>query len=158
MEYNDCNKRIGDKTVLILSQCEILKESIPCDFVGLALQNKGGPDIKWPYAVGNRNDKHKYITVRFGKGIAGKVISSGSPMEILKFPNNILGKSTEYPIMLAEQLISVFSVPVLWNGSPKGALLIGFRKEHKFNENMYTQVKKIAREIEFVLPKHFDEI
>ena len=47
-------------------------EKVGCEFVALALQNEVGPDVRWHYAAGNLNDKYKRITVRFGKGIAGK--------------------------------------------------------------------------------------
>lgn len=141
----------------IVKECKTLKGNTSCDFVGLALQNKVNSDIKWPYAIGNRNEKHQYITVRYGKGIAGKVIATGSPMEIGEFPNDILGKSTEYPIMLAEQLVSALAVPLAWNGSPKGALLIGYRKLHSFSDFEQHEVEQFAQSIEEFLPVHFEE-
>ena len=73
-----------------------------------------GPDVRWHYASGNLNDKYKRITVRFGKGIAGKIISSGSPMMMSDFPNDIYGKVTDHPIMLAEKLISCYAVPLFF--------------------------------------------
>ena len=73
-----------------------------------------GPDVRWHYAVGNLNDKYKRITVRFGKGIAGKIISSGSPMEMVDFPNDIIGKVTDHPIMLAEKLVSYLCGPIIF--------------------------------------------
>ena len=76
--------------------------------MGLALQNSDGPDVKWHYAAGNSNNKYMKITVRYGKGIAGKVISTGRPMTVEGFPNDISGKALEYPIMLAEKLSSCF--------------------------------------------------
>ena len=53
------------------------------------------------------------ITVRYGKGIAGKVISTGRPMTVEGFPNHISGKALEYPIMLAENLVAAFAVPII---------------------------------------------
>ena len=75
--------------------------------------------FRWHYASGNLNDKYKRITVRFGKGIAGKIISSGSPMMMNDFPNGIYGKVTDHPIMLAEKLVSSYAVPLFFNGVPK---------------------------------------
>ena len=132
-----------------------LKRDLSCDVVGLALQNRAGLDITWPCVIGHRNEKYKYITVRYGKGIAGKVISSSRPMEITSFPNGILGKSTDYPIMLAEQLISAYAVPLLCGDSPKGALLIGYRNMHFFTEEEKSQVIEVARGVESSLPDHF---
>ncbi|GGD00358.1 histidine kinase [Thalassobacillus devorans] len=142
---------------LILTECDRLKHGIPCDFVGVALQNRNNPDITWPYAIGNRNDKHKYITVRYGKGIAGKVISSGTPMEITDFPETILGKITDYPIMLAEKLVAAYSVPLVWNDLPKGALLIGYRHARKFDEQEKQNLREVAQHLESFLSSHFTD-
>lgn len=132
-----------------------LKRDLSCDVVGLALQNRAGLDVTWPYVIGHQNEKYKYITVRYGKGIAGKVISSSRPMEITSFPNGILGKSTDYPIMLAEQLLSAYAVPLICGDSPKGALLIGYRNMHLFTEEEKNQAIEVARRVESSLPDHF---
>lgn len=108
--------------------CEALKKRIGCEFVALALQNEVGPDVRWHYALGNLNDKYRRITVRFGKGVAGKIISSGSPMMLIDFPNDIYGKVTDHPIMLAEKLVSCYAVPIFFNSLPKGVLLVGKRE------------------------------
>lgn len=104
-----------------------LLDDISCDFVGIAIQNNTGPDVRWHFALGNKNDKYKRITVRYGKGIAGRVVSTGRPMEVVHFPNQIIGKALEYPIMLAEKLVSSYAVPILFQGIPKGVLLVGRR-------------------------------
>ncbi|WP_085504946.1 GAF domain-containing protein [Thalassobacillus devorans] len=142
---------------LILTECDRLKQGVPCDFVGVALQNRNDPDITWPYAMGNRNEKYKYITVRYGKGIAGKVISSGTPMGITNFPETILGKITDYPIMLAEKLVAAYSVPLVWNGLPKGALLIGYRNARQFDEHEEQKLREVAKHLESFLSSHFTD-
>src|SRR5690242_6740138 len=96
----------------VMEVCDSLLTVVDCEFVALALQNEVGPDVKWHYAAGNLNDKYKRITVRFGKGIAGKIISSGSPMMLTDFPNGIIGKVTDHPIMLAEKHVSTYAVPL----------------------------------------------
>jgi nitrogen regulatory protein A len=134
-----------------LEACNELLKEISCDFVGLAIQNQRGPDIKWHFAVGNQNEKYKRITVRYGKGIAGKVILTGSPMSINQFPEQILGKAIEYPIMLAEKLVTSYGVPILCKGSPKGVLLVGRRKALPFLENEQQLVQKAAGNMEELL-------
>jgi nitrogen regulatory protein A len=134
--------------------CNQLKKATGCEFVALALQNEVGPDVRWHYAIGNLNDKYKRITVRFGKGIAGKIISSGSPMEMVDFPNDILGKVTDHPIMLAEKLISTYAVPLFFNAVPKGVLLVGKREKHHFSEKSQELVKQSAHLLEQILKSH----
>jgi len=135
----------------VIQVCEQLKNQSGCDFVALALQNEVGPDVKWHFASGNLNDKYKRITVRFGKGIAGKVISSGSPMMISHFPDNIYGKVTDYPIMLAEKLVATYAVPLFFHSSAKGVLLVGNRESTVFQEKEQQLVMDAAQELEEIL-------
>jgi nitrogen regulatory protein A len=140
----------------VVEACNLLMQDIGCDFVGVAIQNEIGPDVKWHYASGNLNDKYKRITVRYGKGIAGKIISSGSPLMIEGFPNHILGKTIDYPIMLAEKLISSYGAPLFFNAVPKGVLVVGKRKQHHFPVSEQEMVKKAAVKLEVILKDHID--
>lgn len=135
----------------IIEVSDQLLKKVGCEFVALALQNEIGPDVRWHYATGNLNDKYKRITVRFGKGIAGKIISSGSPMMMIDFPNDIYGKVTDHPIMLAEKLVSCYAVPLFFNGSPKGVLLVGKRIKYTFPDDDQEMVKVSAQELEQIL-------
>lgn len=132
----------------IAHMCESILSKIATDFVGLALQNREGPDVRWHYAAGNSNDKYKKITVRYGKGIAGKVISTGSPITVNNFPDNIHGKALEYPIMLAEKLLYAFAVPIFYKGAPKGVLLVGRRTNKPINEGEQNIVRQAALSLE----------
>jgi nitrogen regulatory protein A len=138
----------------VMAVCDQLRRDVGSDFVALALQNEVGPDVRWHYASGNVNDKYKRITVRFGKGIAGKIISSGSPMMMSDFPNDIYGKVTDHPIMLAEKLVSCYAVPLFFNGSPKGVILIGKRVSYSFPEHEQEMVKESAETLEQLLRSH----
>lgn len=135
----------------VVQTCDSLIIQLNCEFVGFAIQNETGPDILWHYAAGNLNEKYKRITVRYGKGIAGKVISSGSSMMIENFPENIFGKAIEYPIMLAEKLVSSYAVPIFHKGSPKGVLLIGRRSVYRFSDNEQQMVQEAAKNLEEML-------
>lgn len=135
----------------VIKVCDSLMTVVGCEFVALALQNEVGPDVRWHYAAGNLNDKYKRITVRFGKGIAGKIISTGSPMLLSDFPKGIIGKVTDHPIMLAEKLVSTYAVPLFFNAVPKGVLLIGNRKASTFTEVEQQHVKESAYSLEQIL-------
>jgi len=134
----------------VIEVCNRLKGQISCDFVGLAIQNRVGPDVRWHYAVGNLNDKYKRITVRFGKGIAGKIISTGTPMMMVNFPHQAAGKVTDYPIALAEKLNTSYAVPLFFNGVPKGVLLVGNRESRPFNDNDQEVVKESGQALEAI--------
>ncbi|WP_264738134.1 GAF domain-containing protein [Cytobacillus firmus] len=148
MEYKGCSP--GESAHIDQACAKVLTE-LECDFVGLALQNTDGPDVRWHYAAGNSNEKYKRISVRYGKGIAGKVISTGRPMYVENFPENIAGKALEYPIMLAEALKYAYAVPIYFKGIPKGVLLIGNRSGQPINENKQSTARKAARTLELKL-------
>jgi nitrogen regulatory protein A len=154
MECKDKNASLDEQFV---TECRQLRECVKGDFAGVALQNSGNVDVTWPYVTGNRNDKYTFITVRYGKGIAGRVIASGSPMLIKQFPNDILGRSTEYPIMLAENMVSAYAYPLIWKGVPRGAILIGYRQQHEWREGDFKIVKEHAEQVEILLPKYFTD-
>ncbi|MFD2445119.1 GAF domain-containing protein [Bacillus sp. CGMCC 1.16607] len=145
-ELNECPDAV--------QTCSQLLMEMKADFVGLAIQNETGPDVRWRYATGNLNDKYKRITVRYGKGIAGKVISSGSSMMITSFPQQITGKTTDYPIMLAEKLVSSYAVPLFFNGVPKGVLLVGHRTEYMLSNEEQQVIKKAALFLEEAIKIH----
>ncbi|WHY92670.1 GAF domain-containing protein [Neobacillus cucumis] len=138
----------------VIEICNQLKAAVNCEFVGLAFQNEIGPGVRWHYVSGNLNNKYERITVRFGKGIAGKIISSGSAMMLRNFPKNIIGKVTDYPIMLAEKLLSAYAVPLFFHSVPKGVLLIGNRAAHLFTEQDQELVKDAAEALEQILKGH----
>jgi nitrogen regulatory protein A len=138
----------------LLSICETLIETIRCDFAGLAVYNQQGKELRWKYVIGNRNDKYKRIHVRYGKGIAGQVLRSGSMMIIPSFPDQIVGKATNYPIILAEKLISSIAVPVFFQKSPWGVLLGGNRTEGRvYNESDIEEIQQAVSRIEDLLKK-----
>ena len=144
-----------NQSLEIAHTCESILSTIATDFVGLALQNREGPDVRWHYAAGNSNDKYKKITVRYGKGIAGKVISTGSSITINNFPENIHGKALEYPIMLAEKLIYAFAVPIFYKGAPKGVLLVGRRTNTPITEDEQNIVRQAAQTLEGMISSLF---
>jgi nitrogen regulatory protein A len=139
------------KIQAVTNVCDQLKKQVGCDFVGLAIQNKVGPDVRWHYAVGNLNDKYKRITVRFGKGIAGKIISTGASMTMVNFPHQATGKVTDYPIALAEKLTTCYAVPLFFNSIPKGVLLVGNRESCSFSDSDQEWVNESGQALEEIL-------
>ncbi|MFC3883497.1 GAF domain-containing protein [Bacillus songklensis] len=139
------------KNQQVVEECDKLLHLVSCDFVGLAFQNKVGPDVRWHYAIGNRNDKYQRIAVRYGKGIAGRVISTGRSIIVDDFPNHIQGKVLEYPIMLAENLVSAYAVPLFCNGIPRGVLLVGRRAKYPFIEKKQLYVDQSAKNLEGIV-------
>ena len=66
---------------------------------------------------------------------------------------NILGKALEYPIMLAEKLVSAYAVPVFFEGMPKGVLLVGRRVSMPFQDHEQMSVRQSVQSLEEMLIK-----
>ena len=133
---------------IVYTICHGLAAKFPFEFVGLAISTDRGEELKWHCAVGNRNEKYKRITVRYGKGIAGQILRTGRMMIIDSFPNRISGRPTEYPIMLAEQLVSCIAVPIFYGGSVWGILLGGDRSAVTYSQNAQECILNAALSIQ----------
>jgi nitrogen regulatory protein A len=132
----------------IQSICENVRKDCHVDFAGIAFEGKKSKKISWYYAAGNRNEKFRRMEVWYGKGIAGRVIATGRPVEIPSFPKHLEGKAVDYPIMLAEQLASARAVPIYREGLPKGAFLIGRRISQPFSEEEQKIVEDAVNKLE----------
>lgn len=152
MEFKGCiqiHQYIQNKEVLEI--CTELFESIQCDFVGFALQNDEKQVVEWKVAVGNQNELYKQISVHDGKGIAGHVVSKGDYLDIEQFPEDIRGSVSDYPIMLAENLLSAFAVPVSYDDIPQAVLLVGKRKRKSITteeKHVIIQTAKLLSQVQ----------
>ncbi|MGC5324150.1 GAF domain-containing protein [Brevibacillus sp. SYSU BS000544] len=127
-----------------------LRRLTATDFAAIAwLDNE--QMIRWKYASGNRNDRYKRIVLRFGKGIAGKVMSSGRPMILDSFTPKSGDDPREYPILLAEGLKSIAAVPITTNERVKGVLLVGCRDTRSFEDDVVELVISVAEQLESML-------
>ncbi|MBS4209217.1 PAS domain S-box protein [Bacillus sp. FJAT-50079] len=73
----------------------------------------------------------------------------------MKFPKKIIGKVLDYPIMLAEELIYAFAMPIYVKDHPKGVLLIGKRSEIMEGSIDKQKIYAAAKQIEKDYSIHF---
>lgn len=145
MEFKGClqmHKHIENRA--IMRACQKVLRHVAADFIGFAIQSVGGSEINWHIATGDSSGIYKRLSVNYGRGIAGQVISTGNAVEIQNFPNDIQGQVRDYPIMLAERLIYAFAVPVLHNEVPHAVLLAGKRTNKPFSEQERNIVQQAA--------------
>ena len=114
------------------------------DVVALAYVKRQGGSTQWFLASGNKSDRYKRIVLRAGKGLAGKVITSGRPYRIDSYSPKRGADPAEYPIMLAEGLTSALVVPIAGEDSILGVLLIGHRTPRTFSPDLVAQVEQVA--------------
>lgn len=145
MEFNGClemHDHIENQTITRI--CSDLLEAIPCDYVGFAIQGTDGLEISWKISTGSTGMMSTGISVYFGKGIAGQVISTGKSIEVNDFPNNIQGQVRDYPIILSENLTDAFATPVMEKRIPKAVLLVGRRTNQPISAKEQAIVIQVA--------------
>lgn len=133
--------------------CRFVLNSTSCDFVGFAIQDGKELEVNWHIASGSSDEIYKQISVQYGEGIAGQVISKGMSMEIKEFPQQIPGQARDYPIMLAEKLLYAYAAPVTENGIPKGVLMAGRRVSEPITDKEKALVDKTAANITMIPQK-----
>ncbi|WP_010677871.1 GAF domain-containing protein [Bacillus timonensis] len=117
------------------------------DFSAFANVDQGSQTIRWEYAHGFTNNRYKNMVIRPGKGLSGSVVRFGTTMVLDIDTPNRQRTRLQYPIMLAENLVSAVAVPVQMNGKVGGVLLIGSRTEVKYTTEQVELLKKTASEI-----------
>ncbi|MEH7383689.1 GAF domain-containing protein [Bacillus sp. JJ1533] len=116
------------------------------DFSAIAHVDPGNQTIRWEYAYGFTNNRFKNMVIRPGKGLSGSVVRFGTTMILDKDTPDRQRTRLQYPIMLAENLVSAVAVPIHKNGKVSGVLLIGSRTEVKYTTEQVELVKEVAKE------------
>ena len=143
-----------DKIEQSINQClEELRKQTGADFSAFACQEPGEAVIRWKYAVGNHNERFRRIVLRFGKGIAGKVLMSGRLMIVENYKPGQHDDPREYPILYAEELQTAMGVPVIIQDRVKGVVLIGYRTPCTIEEKVVELTEHIAKQVANLLNK-----
>ena len=129
----------------LVTFCQTVIKELPCDFVGVAIQNQRGPDVRLHYAVGDGMTNINGLPFVMEKGLLVGLFQREDRLKWLIFQMNILGKALEYPIMLAEKLVSAYAVPVFFEGMPKGVLLVGRRVSKSYPDDWHMIVRQLVR-------------
>lgn len=138
------------------SALERLKIETEADFVALALYDPEQREIRWRVAYGALSERYKAIAIRMGKGIAGDVLSTGRPVLIHTFPEDVTSEPLEYPIMIIEKLVSCYAAPVGEERNVFGALMIGDRLGRVFPHGDRESVNRAARAIGKLFAPSYD--
>ncbi len=81
------------------------------DFSAIAHVDQGNQTIRWEYAHGFTNNRYKNMVIRPGKGLSGSVVRFGTTMILDIGTPDRQRTRLQYPIMLAENLVSAVAVP-----------------------------------------------
>ncbi|WP_068785776.1 GAF domain-containing protein [Paenibacillus phocaensis] len=115
-----------------------LREQMGYDFVSLAFAESAVNDfvLTWKYASGNLNNRYKRIVLQSGKGIAGIVFKTGSPMLVPRVVEGLPPQEMyNYPILISERLTSLAAIPLYLADRVEGVLLAGYRGEQRMSQD-----------------------
>ncbi|WP_077620542.1 GAF domain-containing protein [Bacillus sinesaloumensis] len=116
------------------------------DFSAIANVDQSSQTIRWEYAYGYTNNRFKNMVIRPGKGLSGSVVRFGTTMILDMDTPDRQRTRLQYPIMLAENLVSAVAVPINVNSKVCAVLLIGSRTEVKYTTEQVDLLKKVADE------------
>lgn len=132
----------------IQQELQQLKSELALDFVAVALADVNYRDIYWRIALGAKSERYRKITVRMGRGMAGKVMQTKRPLIVTSYPEEVRDEMLEYPIFLVEEIRSAVGVSVdselLEQKQSYGVLLVGQREERVFREQEIARVEQSA--------------
>ncbi|MBU5673362.1 hypothetical protein [Paenibacillus brevis] len=144
--------REDDQSLTIQQQIQLelqqLKSELALDFVAVALADVNYRDIYWKIALGAKSERYRKITVRMGRGMAGKVMQTKRPHIVTSYPEEVRDEMLEYPIFLVEEIRSAVGVSVDSERTERkqsyGVLLVGQRHERVFCEQEIARVEQSA--------------
>ncbi|WP_212939753.1 GAF domain-containing protein [Paenibacillus antibioticophila] len=132
----------------IQQELQQLKSELALDFVAVALADANYRDIYWKIALGAKSERYRKITVRMGRGMAGKVMQTKLPHIVTSYPEEVRDEMLEYPIFLVEAIRSAVGVSVDSKRPEQkqsyGVLLVGQRQERVFREQEIARVEQSA--------------
>lgn len=132
----------------IQQELQQLKSELALDFVAVALADDNYRDIYWKIALGAKSERYRKITVRMGRGMAGKVMQTKRPHIVTSYPEEVRDEILEYPIFLVEAIRSAVGVSVDSKRPEQkqsyGVLLVGQRQERVFREQEIARVEQSA--------------
>lgn len=117
-----------------------LKEQMGYDFVSLAFAESAVNDfvLTWKYVSGNLNNRYKRIVLQSGKGIAGIVFKTGSPMLVSSVAKELNPQDLfNYPIVVSERLSSLAAIPLYLADRVEGVLLVGYRGDRRMTDEAF---------------------
>jgi len=138
----------------IKSELELLSKHISSDLAAIALIDQDNR-IRWRYMYGNMNDRYRHMVMKPGFGLAGQVFRFGRT--VIVDPMHVYTEKIrdQLPIMLSEQLLVAFAVPLNLDQRIIGVLLVGDRQEKSYNIEEVRHVEQISKQIMSALPTEY---
>ncbi|MGR9048210.1 hypothetical protein ACQ4XT_06265 [Halobacillus faecis] len=109
--------------------CAKVAADTDASLVAIAEFHSPSKGIRWTYADRPLNERYKRMSVMYGKGVAGRVLQTGTAFRcenVAHLPLPI----REYPIVLSEKIQAFAAIPIVTSSLFGAVLLIAYRSSH----------------------------
>lgn len=100
---------------------------------------------------GGQGDGPNELRIKYGQGLSGRVVSSGHLVVLENLDLDAPWTREEFPKLVNEGIKSAMAAPMHFRGQVFGALMIGFRREHRFTEDEKVLLSTLAHQAAVVI-------
>lgn len=126
---------------IISQRLQSLCQMTSSDFSALAIMEPDGKHVRWRYAVGNRTDRYKQMTLKPGLGPAGVALRTGRTVTWEDRISAGADNSAVLPMMVAEQLRCAAAFPIPSRNGIRAVLLIARRSPDAYIQSEITLIQ-----------------
>lgn len=136
---------------IITSVVESTRGLFRADAAGLALADGSSQDIRWTVFVGGGEEAFRQSRLRFGQGVAGRVVATGTPLAVEDAAGETGTQSDAYPVLTAEGFRAALAVPLRRGDRTRGALMVAYRTPRRFAEEETVLLSSFANQVAVAL-------
>jgi signal transduction histidine kinase len=120
------------------------RELLVADYAALGRLDEARLEVFWLVQEGSRSPVTNLSRVPLGRGIRGRVISTGQPVYIPDFPFTAPDPPDQHPTMQNEGLRSALAVPVPIRGESTGVLMVASRHPAEYGPDQTQVLRNLA--------------
>lgn len=133
-----------NSTAVLKGLVRSARELLVADYAALGRLDVQRLEVEWLVQEGSLSATPPVTRVPLGRGIRGRVISTGQPICIPNFPETTLDPPEQHLTMLAEKLRAALAVPIMINDEPAGVLMVACRRPAEYGPDQTQVLRNLA--------------
>lgn len=133
-----------NSTAVLRGLVRSARELLVADYAALGRLDEQRLEVEWLVQEGNLSSATASTRVPLGRGIRGRVISTGQPISISNFPETSLDPPDQHLTMQAEGLRAALAVPVPVDGESSGVLMVATRRPAEYGPDQTQVLRNLA--------------
>lgn len=125
----------------LIGMCRSLMKA---DYAALGRLDVYRLEMVWLVQDGSQSAVTAGSRTPLGRGIRGRVVSTGQPVLINRFPDEAPDLPENHPTMQAEHLQAALAVPVVIKGEPNGVLMVAKREPAAYGPEEMQVLRSLA--------------